>query len=302
MVRSNGADEAALERSYSVAPPVDVVIAEELLREAKRIMDRLGVVFYLRQGTCLGAVRDKCILPWDDDLDLGSTFGLHGVTENTIDMVASAFRDAGYFARVERNHYHVSVAMVKSSTRIDWACYRIIDDSTFHYPAVRIPAQLFDRLKEIDFIGAKFLVPNPAEDYLCFKYGAEWTTPKKVGFEQDVLEQVPDAHLPSSGGTLRRFLSEHIMQWRTGRLRILNHESEPVVGAEVRIVGVGRSRTNKFGYTKLYLPGDDWYALVIKYDSHEEVLYQEKLTRGQSYTYRPDPSAASGRLCILSTD
>ena len=113
MASSNGADEAALEKSYSVAPPVDVVTAEELLREAKRTMDQLGVVFFLRQGTCLGAIRDKGFIPWDDDVDLGSIIGLHGVTEKTIDTVASAFRDNGYFAKIERNDHYVNVAMMK---------------------------------------------------------------------------------------------------------------------------------------------------------------------------------------------
>ena len=302
MVSSNGADEAALERSYSVAPPVDVVTAEGLLREAKRIMDQLSMVFFLRQGTCLGAIRDKGIIPWDDDLDIGSVFGLHGVTENTIDTVASAFRDNGYFAKIERNDHYINVAMMKSSTRIDWACYRIIDDSIFHYPGVRIPAKLFTRLKEIDFISAKFLVPNPPEEYLRFKYGAEWMTPKKVGFEKDVLEMIPDAPPAGSGGRLRRFLSKHISQWRAGKLRVVDHEDKPVFGAEVRVAGVGRSKTNKLGYTKFYLPSDDWYALVIKYDNHEEVLYQEKMIRGQTYIYRPDLLAVSGRLCVLSME
>ena len=302
MASSNGADEAALERSYSVAPPVDVVTAEGLLGEAKRIMDQLGVVFFLRQGTCLGAIRDKGIIPWDDDLDLGSVIGLHGVTEKTIDTVASVFRKNGYFAKIERNDHYINVAMMKSSTRVDWTCYKIIDDSIFHYPGIRIPAKLFTRLKEIDFISAKFLVPNPPEEYLRFKYGAEWITPKKVGFEKDVLEMVSDVSLPSSGGGLRRFFTKHILQRRAGKLRILDHESKPVFGAEVRIAGVGRSRTNKLGYTKFYLPCDDWYALVIKYDNHEEVLYQEKMIRGQTYIYRPDPLAVSGRLCVLSTE
>ena len=302
MVSSNGADEAALERSYSVAAPVDVATAEELLREAKRIMDQLGVLFFLRQGTCLGAIRDKGFIPWDDDLDLGSIIGLHGVTEKTIDTVASAFRDNGYFAKIDRNDHYTNVAMMKSSTRVDWACYRIIDGSIFHYPGVRIPARLFTQLKEIDFINAKFLVPNPPEEYLRFKYGAEWMTPKKVGFEEDILEMIPDAPHPGSRGKLRSFLSTRILQWGAGKLRVLDHESKPVFGAEVRIAGVGRSRTNKLGYTKFSLPGDDWYALVIKHDSHEEVLYQEKMIRGQTYIYRPDRSAVSGRLCVLCAE
>ena len=302
MVSSNGADEAALETSYSVAPPIETATAEGLVREAKQIMDQLGVIFFLRQGTCLGAIRDKGFIPWDDDVDLGSIIGLHGVTENSIDTVASAFRDKGYFAKIERNDQYINVAMMKSSTRIDWASYRIIDDNIVHYPGVRIPVRLFTQLKEIDFIGAKFLVPNPPEEYLRFKYGAEWMIPKKVGFEKDILEMIPDPPLPDSGGNQRGFLSKRKLQSGAGEIRVLDHKSKPVFGAEVRIAGVGCSRTNKLGYTKFYLPSDGWYALVIKYGSHEEVLYQEKMIRDQTYIYRPDPSAVSGRLCALSTE
>ena len=227
MSSSNGADEAALEKSYSVAPPVDVATAEELLKEAKRIMGQLGVVFFLRQGTCLGAIRDKNIIPWDDDLDIGSILGLHGVTEKTIDSVAAAFRDNGYFANIDCNNHYICVSMMKCSTRLDWVCYRIVNDSTFHYPGVRIPVKLFADLKEVDFIGERFLVPNPPEEYLRFKYGADWITPKKVGFEKDILEMISDVPLPGSGGILRRFLGKLISSWRAGKLRILDREGNP---------------------------------------------------------------------------
>ena len=176
---SNEAGESALEWTYSDSQAIDVPTAKEMLREAKQIMDELDVVFFLRQGTCLGAVRDKDLIPWDDDLDLGSVIGLHGLSERSIDRVVVAFRDHGYSAELEPNDHYIYVKLMKSSVRLDWNCFRIIDGNIFHYPGIQLPIRLFTELKEIEFIGAKFLVPNPPEEYLRIKYGPSWMTPKR---------------------------------------------------------------------------------------------------------------------------
>ena len=232
--------------------------------------------------------------------------GLHGLAEKSIDRVvdrvASAFRDHGYFARLERNDHYIYLGMVKSSIRMDWACYRMIDDGIFHYPGIRFPIGMFTELKEIDFIGEKFLVPNPPEEYLRLKYGAGWITPKKEGYEKDIVEMAPEAPVAGHAGRFRQFIARDILRWRAGKLRVLDHEDKPVSGAEVVISGLGRSRTNKQGYTRFYLPSYDFYALIIRHDSHEEVLYEERLGPGGAYVYRPDPSLGDGRLFILTPE
>ena len=150
---------------------MDVAVAERLLLEVKEVMDRLGVEFFLRQGTCLGAIRENGFIPWDDEMDTASVIGLHGLTEETIDRVIDAFTENGYYVHVGRSARYIGIGVVKSSIRADWTCHRIIGDSIYEYPAVRSPVRLFTQLKEIDFIGEKFLVPNPPEEYLRLKYG-----------------------------------------------------------------------------------------------------------------------------------
>ena len=302
MASSDGADEAALERSYAVLQPMDPAIAERLLREAKRILDQLGVVFFLRQGTCLGLIRDNGFIPWDDDLDLGSVIGLHGLTEKSIDPVVAAFRDNGYFAKVERNDHYISVVMMKYYIRTDWICHWIIDDSIFQYPGVRIPVRLVTQLKEVDFIGEKFLVPNPPEEYLLFKYGADWRTPKKTGYEKDILELVPEGPIPGRASQLSPSPTRHLPLSASSRVRVFDQVGEPVPDAEVMVTGIGRYRTDEQGYANIDLPRGDWYALIIRYGDHEEVLYQEKLAQGESYVYNPGPLTGSGRFCVLSPE
>ena len=60
----------------TVYKPMEMTVAETVLKEAKQILDELGIVFFLRHGTWLGAIREGCLIAWDDDLDIGSVIGL----------------------------------------------------------------------------------------------------------------------------------------------------------------------------------------------------------------------------------
>ena len=71
---------------------MDRVDARQLLSETKGIMDRLGVVSFLRQGTVLGTARNHSFIPWDDDINIGIVIGPHGFTERSIRPVIEAFR------------------------------------------------------------------------------------------------------------------------------------------------------------------------------------------------------------------
>lgn len=303
MTERDAASEAALQRAYKFAPPADPVEAANLLKEAKQIVEGLGVSFFLRQGTCLGAIRDNAIIPWDDDVDIGGVIGLHGLTEESVHRVVEAFRAKGYYAKVESSDFQIYVPLMRSPespTRVDWTCYRIIDDGIWHFPGIHLPLRLFTDLKEIEFLGERFFVPNPPEEYLRLKYGKEWAVPKQYGYEKDVLDGVPEGPGRGRAGRLKQSFFRRFLPWRTGSLRVLEDGDTPVVGAEVVLAGLSRSLTDGQGYVRFYLPCEDFYALIIRYGGHEEVLYQEQLAPGGQYVYRRDTNLRTGRYCVLS--
>ncbi len=176
----------------------------------------------------------------------------------------------------------------------------MVKDTSAHYPGVPFPVGLFTELTEVDFLGTTFLVPSPPEDYLKFKYGPDWRTPKQVGYEKDVLDNMPEGTVPGRAGWLKQFLTVRFSPSRTATLLVLDGNDDPVAGAEVLVAGLSRSRTNRKGLAKFYLPGPDNYALAVTANGREEVLYEEALVPGRTYVYRPDPAAPAGRYFALT--
>ncbi len=290
-------DNSSLEQSYQTLQPMETNNALAILGEAKKILDQLGVVFFLRQGTCLGAIRENGLIPWDDDLDLGSVIGLHGFNEEQVDLVILEFKKLGFSTNLEKYLDYLDVTMMKSNIRIDWTCYRIVDDSIIHFPGLPIPVHLVMKLKEIEFAGGSYLVPNPPEDYLLAKYGPNWKIPKRSGYEKDILAMIPDStnqeRHPSIGKN-----SDSSMT----KVRIFDENGEVVKDALVRVAKHGEFRTDEHGYAEFLLPEDNWYSLVINYNSHEEILYLERLSIGVTYTYKTDLLTKSGRTLVLSKE
>ena len=314
MKSTDRANAEIQDRLTRTTPPMDVAIAEKLLLEVKEVMDRLGVQFFLRQGTCLGAIRDHAFIPWDDDLDLGVILGVNGFAEQSIEPLLGAFRESGYYVRSGSSDSLIYATLLKDNIRVDVLFHRVIDEQIYHWPGIWFPVTLFNQLKEINFIGETFLVPNPPEEYLRIKYGTDWQTPKRFGYAKDVVDNVPTEPIPGFLERTKRSISGFFYPGDVTRLRGLDNNGSPVDRANIRIVGLGNFKTNKEGYAKLYLktkgysssmpPGisdevGDLYSIVVSYGDHGEVLYEEILAPNRSYVYKPDPAQTEGRVFVL---
>ena len=188
----SGNEQAALDYTLKYNPPMDHAVAERNLKHLKSILDGLGVVFMLGSGSCLGATRDGAFIPWDDDIDLLTVLGVNGMTDESIDSVFAAFQEGGYHVMRQDGLDSTVLMTMKDGVRVSLECLRIRGENVFSYPGVLLPSVMFTEPKQIEFLGERFNVPNPPEEYLALKYGPEWKTPRRSGeYERDVVVKIP---------------------------------------------------------------------------------------------------------------
>ena len=173
------------------------VNAKQTFLDIKRVLDQLGIKFWLVDGTVLGAVREGCFITGDLDIDLRIL-----AVDFDYDMIAVRFNAAGfkYHNVINKPKYgDMSAGMVATKRGIK--CHICIG---YYYPPAKelvvlaagplsnvsvLPASMFKNDEDyfVEFMGVKVRVPNPPERYLEIRYGHGWKTPKNEKFRHECL-------------------------------------------------------------------------------------------------------------------
>ena len=174
-------------------------IAVRFMHENVRVMNEIGIDFWIEGGTLLGALRDQKLIPWDHDLDFGMKYESEAQMKQLI--------------RKLRRHFYVSVRSFPKTSKI-WHLgnYRVLkifprkylffkedlcldlfvyyegtlpgkDEIVYKYVVWDRNAyhrkEFFDTINSINFYGGDVPVPAKAEEFIEVKYGKDWRTPIK---------------------------------------------------------------------------------------------------------------------------
>jgi len=274
--------------------------AGKVLLEIRQLLNDANIIFFLRHGTCLGAVRDGELIPWDDDIDIGSIIGMHNLDEPSILQAVDGFKRAGFQVKVLKTDFHIGVELSKLGIPVDWTCYRVFEKSILQYPGVKIPVQIYEDLSTVSLLDNPFLVPSPPEEYLTLKYGPDWRVPKKTGFEADIIDSIPESiNLGVKYSIFTRVLKFLFPSKYSIRITVLSADSQPIPMIEVAIAGVSRQTTDHDGCVQFDLSHEDYYAVDIRIGENREILYEEVLKPGGDYFYIQDPHEIYGRIHVL---
>ncbi len=98
---------------------MDEATAVSLLRHVKQVLDELDIKFWLASGALLGAIREGRFLPWDPDIDVGTS----DVHLPKMKMICERFNEEGFSAYY--SHYNNMIGLWKDGIGVDVPFWRL---------------------------------------------------------------------------------------------------------------------------------------------------------------------------------
>ena len=166
--------------------PMNLEDAEKVFLEVFEILDKFQIKLFLSDGTMLGAIRDKGIIPWDYDIDT---------------RIAISDWDFSVFEEFERNGFQCNKGMLPKLYQDLPVAVDIIKRGidfgigfNYYYPPEDVvvflagkpsspgtvqPARFYRGEHFTNFLNIKVRIPYPSIEYVERIYGPGWRIPSK---------------------------------------------------------------------------------------------------------------------------
>jgi len=161
--------------NYDSIKPITRDDAHSLLEQTKKLFAENGIFFFLAYGTLLGAVRDKDLIPGDEDVDIFTD------DENKLrNALPQLQRNGLRLCRIQGGDLYsfkngsdayIDVYVLKKTPLGLWYkwCLRMGE----RY----FPKFYFSKFDTVSFLDGDYLLPHKPERLLKLWYGATWRTP-----------------------------------------------------------------------------------------------------------------------------
>jgi len=174
--------------------------ANQALLKFADVANELGVTWFLVGGTCLGIVRDGDYILGDDDVDVGILCNKDELLK-LFGKLEAHFKYEGVFTNPD-NTYNLHFW----KDAIGRPHVNVLLDIFFIY--TKGERTFFNSFDEVTFLGRKFNVPHPVDNYLTHCFG-NWRVKSDSKFKQtpgrkvkleDILPLVQDYGMNTISG------------------------------------------------------------------------------------------------------
>lgn len=170
--------------------PINREILYANLLDVCNVFKSLNIKHWLSHGTMLGVYRDGDFIAYDDDADITADMKDR---EKGIEAEAK-LRELGFYVPptgdrnkavdTRNNMPYSDTVAIRNGEKVEiWWFSK--QNNQYVYDIYRQPPELhhdakyYDELKEINFKGNMFPIPNHIEEWLEMMYGSDWKTPRE---------------------------------------------------------------------------------------------------------------------------
>jgi len=165
---------------YASTKPFDMNMRLKNIKDAKDSFDNNNIIFWICDGTLLGAVREKGFIEWDNETDIDM------FEEDLLanyDLLKNCFLSSGFIVRghertngakmnIYRGREKISIRGLYLNPKYKNNTYRM--SRSYQYPK-----KFFKKFDTISLGGVELRTPHPIKEYICYVYGPEWKKPMK---------------------------------------------------------------------------------------------------------------------------
>lgn len=161
--------------NYNNVSAITIDEASKLLSVVKQLFSNKGLEFYLAYGTLLGAIREKSLIPGDEDVDIFVTDEkrlfkmLPYLDKNGLHLIRLAKGNTYSFCLGDHGYIDVYILRPLKFSIWNHYCYSLSNMVT--------PKKFFESYDEIEFLGGCYKCPKNPEKLIEFWYGHDWKTP-----------------------------------------------------------------------------------------------------------------------------
>jgi cytidyltransferase-like protein len=169
-----------IKKGHEPSKPFNMENRVDNLKNVKSILDENYIVFWICDGTLLGAVREKDFIKWDNEIDIDM---FEEDLLKNFDFMREHFISQGF---IVRGHKHVRGAKMnlyrnkeKISIRGLYLNPKYKKNSYRMSKAYKYPKKYFKKFSHIKLRGIYLRTPYPIKKYIRYVYGTGWKTPIK---------------------------------------------------------------------------------------------------------------------------